>query len=297
MDDEVRDTADGDDSPALPRSQAGGGAQHLLATLLGAYGIGRAEPVPAGLFPLLLAEFGISPAGARNALSRVARRGLLEPVGAGRSRAYRMPEAARVVQERRTRQFTTFGEPPPAWDGKWTLVLYSVPEQDRTLRQALRTRLVRAGFGAMRDGVWGTPRDRRADAAEVVKLVEPSPAASLRAELAATSASFPDLHRMFPLAALAADYGHFVGRFGPVRGQLSEGAIMPPEALVTRTYLMDTWRVFADADPDLPDELLPDDWPRARAHEVFTKLDAALRSLALRRLRQLLGPGLFVAPP
>ena len=68
-----------------------------------------------------------------------------------------------------------------------------------------------------------------------------------RAELAATSASFPDLHRMFPLAALAADYGHFVGRFGPVRGQLSEGAITPPDALVTRTYLMDTWRVFADA--------------------------------------------------
>jgi phenylacetic acid degradation operon negative regulatory protein len=175
-------------------------------------------------------------------------------------------------------------------------VLYSVPEHDRTLRQALRTKLVRAGFGAMRDGVWGTPRDKRTEAAEVVKLVEPSPAASLRAELAASSASFPDLHRMFPLAALQADYEHFVSRFCPVRGQLSEGGITPPEALVTRTYLMDSWREFADADPDLPDELLPDDWPRARARDVFTELDAALRSLAVRRLRQLLGPGRFVAP-
>src|ERR1700679_364643 len=115
---------DEDDIPDLPRSRPGGGAQHLLATLLGSYGIGRGEPVPAGTFPLLLAEFGISPAGARNALSRVARRGLLEATGAGRSRAYRMTDAARVVQEQRLRQFATFGQPPPPWDGQWTLVLY-----------------------------------------------------------------------------------------------------------------------------------------------------------------------------
>jgi len=287
--------AGGEDLPDMPRSRAGGGAQHLLATLLGSYGIGRGEPVPAGMFPQLLAEFGISPAGARNALSRVARRGLLEPVGAGRSRAYRMTGAAQAVQEQRSRQFVTFGHPPPSWDGKWTLVLYSVPEDDRALRQALRTRLTRAGFGAMRDGVWGTPRDRQTEAAEVVKLIQPSPVAVLRAELVVSAASFPDLNRMFPLAALRAAYEKFVTDFGPVRGRLRDGTVAPPEALVTRTRLMDTWREFADDDPDLPDDLLPDDWPRCRARAVFTELDEALRSLALQRLRQLLGPGHFIA--
>jgi phenylacetic acid degradation operon negative regulatory protein len=59
--------------------------------------------------------------------------------------------------------------------------------------------------------------------------------------------------------------------------------------------LMDAWRAFADTDPDLPDELLPAGWPRARAREVFTELDEGLRSLALQRLRQLLGSGHFVA--
>jgi phenylacetic acid degradation operon negative regulatory protein len=282
------------DVPDLPRSRPGGGPQHLLATLLGTYGIGRGEPVPAGTFPLLLAEFGISPPGARNALSRVARRGLLEATGAGRSRGYRMTDAARVLQEQRLRQFSAFGQPPPPWDGKWTVVLYSVPEDDRALRQALRTRLTRAGFGALRDGVWGTPRDRQAEAAEVVKLVEPSPAAVLRAELVASSAAFPDLDRMFALAALRAGYEDFVDRFAPVRDRLRDAAVAPPEALVTRTQLMDTWREFADADPDLPDELLPDGWPRARAREVFSDLDEALRPLAGQRLRQLLGPGHFV---
>jgi phenylacetic acid degradation operon negative regulatory protein len=282
--------------PDMPRSSPGGGPQHLLATLLGAYGIGRGEPVPAGTFPLLLAEFGISPAGARNALSRVAHRGLLETTGAGRSRAYRMTDAARLVQERRHRQFATFGQPPPPWDGKWTVFLYSVPEDDRTLRQALRTRLSRAGFGAMRDGVWGTPRDRQAEAADVMKLIEPSPAAVLRAELVASSPSFPDINRMFDLAALNADYERFVDEFAPMRGRLRDGTVAPPEALVTRTRLMDSWREFADADPDLPDEFLPVDWPRARAREVFTELDETLRALAVQRLRQLLGADRFVAP-
>jgi phenylacetic acid degradation operon negative regulatory protein len=80
-----------------------------------------------------------------------------------------------------------------------------------------------------------------------------------------------------------------------VRGRLREAAIAPPEALVTRTRLMDTWREFADADPDLPDELLPAGWPRGRARAMFTELDEALRALAVRRLEQLLGPGYFVA--
>lgn len=59
---------------------------------------------------------------------------------------------------------------------------------------------------------------------------------------------------------------------------------------------MDTWREFADADPDLPDELLPDDWPRDHAGEVFTELDEALRLLALQRLLELLGPGHAITP-
>jgi phenylacetic acid degradation operon negative regulatory protein len=58
---------------------------------------------------------------------------------------------------------------------------------------------------------------------------------------------------------------------------------------------MDTWREFADVDPDLPDALLPADWPRAQARAVFTELDEALRPLALRRLLELIGPGHFAA--
>ncbi len=272
----------------LPRSQRDGQPQHLLATLLGTYGIGRETPVRAGVFPLLLAEFGISPAGARNALSRVARRGLLEPDGSGRARTYRMTAAARETQERRTRQFTAFGQPPPPWDGRWTMVVFSLPEDDRTARQALRTRLTRAGFRSLRDGLWATPRDRRAEAEALARAVAPAPAAALRAELITVSPSFPDLSRMFGLAGLRAAYESFIGAFGPVRAQVAAESVSPREALVVRTRLMDEWREFADMDPDLPDELLPAGWPRGEARTVFTELDAALEPLAAAYLKEVL---------
>jgi phenylacetic acid degradation operon negative regulatory protein len=279
---------DADTAVALPRGQVGSQPQHLLATLLGDYGIGRSEPVPSARIALVLAEFGISPAGARNAVSRVARRGLLEPVGSARSTAYRMTPDARAIQQRRLGVFAGFGEPPPRWDGRWTLVLFSMPEGDRTLRHALRTRLARLGFGPLRDGVWGTPRDRRDEAAAVVAELGLPAAAALRAEITAATAGYPAPAQVFDLARLRDRYDGFIAEFGPLRRRVRAGTVGAAEALVVRTLLMDGWREFADTDPDLPDELLPPGWPRGAARAVFAELYAALRPLAEARLHTLL---------
>jgi phenylacetic acid degradation operon negative regulatory protein len=42
-----------------------------------------------------------------------------------------------------------------------------------------------------------------------------------------------------------------------------------------QTLLVHAWRKFPFLDPDLPAELLPSDWPRRRAHELFTGRHAA----------------------
>src|SRR5690242_729440 len=72
----------------LPRAQAGGRPQHLLVTMLGDYWFERREHLPSAALVDLLAEFDISEAGARAALSRLARRGLLESSKRGRHTAY-----------------------------------------------------------------------------------------------------------------------------------------------------------------------------------------------------------------
>ncbi|MEO3842923.1 hypothetical protein [Streptomyces sp. B22F1] len=43
------------------------------------------------------------------------------------------------------------------WDGRWTLLAFSVPETRRADRHALRTRLGWAGFAPLRSGLWVSP--------------------------------------------------------------------------------------------------------------------------------------------
>jgi phenylacetic acid degradation operon negative regulatory protein len=42
-----------------------------------------------------------------------------------------------------------------------------------------------------------------------------------------------------------------------------------------QTLLVHAWRKFPFLDPDLPAELLPSDWPRRQAHELFTSRHSA----------------------
>ena len=70
----MTDTADELD---LPRKQVGPNPQHLLITLMGDFWHGRAVAVPSSALVDVLGEFDISPASARSALSRLARRGIL----------------------------------------------------------------------------------------------------------------------------------------------------------------------------------------------------------------------------
>ncbi len=64
---------------------------------------------------------------------------------------------------------------------------------------------------------------------------------------------------------------------------------MPPsDALIARTRVMDEWRAFPGLDPDLPAELLPSAWPRARARELFIGCYDLLGPLAALRVRQII---------
>lgn len=56
------------------------------------------------------------------------------------------------------------------WDGRWTLLAFSVPESRRDDRNALRTRLRWAGFGLLRDGLWIAPSEEGCVADKLAQL-------------------------------------------------------------------------------------------------------------------------------
>ena len=51
---------------------------------------------------------------------------------------------------------------------------------------------------------------------------------------------------------------------------------------------MDAWRSFPGIDPDLPRRLLPADWPRPQARELFLDTYEALGAPASVRVRQVI---------
>lgn len=51
----------------------------------------------------------------------------------------------------------TFGASTPSWDGEWTVVMFTVPEDQRDTRRALRDGLRLLHFGMLFDAVWVSP--------------------------------------------------------------------------------------------------------------------------------------------
>ena len=90
------------------------------------------------------------------------------------------------------------------------------------------------------------------------------------------------------LDALRARYLEFERQFAPLLDDVRRGALTSSQALVERTRVMDSWRKFLGVEPDLPVELLPDDWPRSRMRELFLELYDLLTPVAKARCQQII---------
>lgn len=272
----------------LPRMQSGAQPQHLLITLLGDYWYGRREHLPSAALVRLLAEFGVTPVGARAALSRLARRGLLESSKVGRRTYYGLTERAAAVIVEGARRIFSFGTSSRSWSGQWTMAAFSIPEEQRDLRHALRSRLRWLGFAPLYDGVWVSAGDETAAATAVLKELEIGMATVMTAVLAPGSPQSGDPLGAWDLGGLRRRYLEFAGKYGPLLERIGAGKVGASEALVARTAVMNEWRNFPNLDPDLPPELLPQPWPRPEARRIFAEVYNGLGPLALVRVRQVL---------
>ncbi len=271
----------------LPRTQAGASPQHLIVTLLGDYWMGRTEHLPSASLVDLAAEFDISSTSARAALSRLARRGVLESSKVGRRTYYGLTPRAESILEHGAHRIVTFGLTPRPWDGTWVVVIFSVPEEQRDVRHVLRTRLRWLGFAPLYDGVWVSPQAGVDEAVELLDELAVATSTVLVSRVA-TVEDAGDPLRAWDLGALRRTYDEFIAEFGPLLDRTQAGDVGTAEALVARSGIMDVWRQFPNLDPGLPEDALPDGWPRAEAREVFARVYDELGPLAETRVRQIL---------
>ena len=271
-----------------PRTREGS-PPSLLLTLLGDYWWGQTDPLPSAALVDLLADFGVSDVAARAALSRMVKHGLLVSTRSGRHTFYSLTPRAQTIMRTGAERIVAFGAGDDAdWDGRWSLVAFSVPEANRSAREALRTRLRWLGFAPLYDALWISPHARHDEA-----LAELGALGVTRATaFVATCPPLPDgtltPESAWDLDGLAETYRAFVTTWEPTHAALGKGAISPVDALVKRTELMDAWRAFPGVDPDLPRRLLPADWPRDRARDLFLDTYEQLGAPASVRVRQVI---------
>jgi phenylacetic acid degradation operon negative regulatory protein len=220
-----------------------------------------------------MSRLGVEEKATRQALMRTAADGWLTAERVGRRTQWRLtPSANRLLTEGSHRIYS-FGARRDGWDGKWLLVLARTPEAERPARHVLRTRLTWSGFGSPAPGVWISTHAERL--AEVERALA-------EAGLAGEAQIFRGTHadgqlavlvaQAWDLAAVARRYEEFIAAFtGSTRRD-------PLAALIG---LVHAWRRFPWTDPDLPSELLPGGWPRARAAAVFSQRHAQWAPAAL----------------
>ena len=266
------------------RSQALGvpSTRGYLLTVLGEFVLPVGGRVWTAALLDSLGALGVEERTARQAVWRSAERGLLESERIGRRTRWALTDAARRLLTEGTRRIYSLHREPRPWDGRWLLLYVSVPESQRDLRHRMRTRLGWAGFASLGSGTWVSPWiDREIEAREVLNDLGLAAAAK---SFIAKPGGIGDVNEMvsstWPLGEIVAGYDAFLERFGPEGLGSGPPADSGYDAFVNQVRLVHEWRRFPFLDPDLPGDLLPQDWSGYRAAELFHRLHEQWRSSA-----------------
>ncbi len=238
------------DGPASPLT-----ARSVLAS--GLLGMDPPE-LPVAQLVRLTGLFGISENGARVALSRMIATGEATTDGSGR---YRL---AGHLAARQSRQSASRAGATARYDGEWRLAVVTTTGSSAEVRTARRRALAYARLAELREGVWMRPAnvavplpDSLDDDVEVM-TARPEDAAGLA-------------HRLWDLAAWSDRARRLLRRLH---------ALAPdgPDALAPGFELSAAVLRHLQADPLLPAELVPADWPGGPLRAAYDGWDARYRA-------------------
>jgi phenylacetic acid degradation operon negative regulatory protein len=249
-------------------------ARSALFDLFGDHLRSRGGRAPVAALVRLLAPLDIAAPAVRTAVSRMVRQGWLDPVRLPGGPGYALtPRAVRRLDEAGARIYRTRDQ---SWDGRWHLLITTrVP--DRAARDRLRSGLGLFGFAPLDDSTWIGP----GTSSEVDAMLA---AEGIRAE---RFTAYHDgdsrslVSQAWDLEGLARSYTRWLDEAQDLVGTIGS-QVGDEHAFAVRSRLVHEWRKFLFTDPGLPRELLPEDWPGAKAARFFDAESARLWPAAAR---------------
>jgi len=261
------------------RVQAGS----LIVTVFGDAILPRGGRIWLGSLIRLLEPLGISERLVRTAVFRLTRDEWLTTEVQGRRSDYLLTAAGRRRISEASRDI--YASHAPLWDRRWRLILL-VRELPPKVRDQLRRALFWQGFGAPGNDCFVHPG---ADLSAAISALAAEglastlgslmPLLAADARLGMTASDTELVQRAWDLDTLARAYQEFEQAHMPILADLRRGRfaeLAPQDALLARILLIHDYRRLLLRDPQLPDVLLPRDWPgqsaRLLCRELYRRL-------------------------
>ena len=232
----------------------------------------------------LLGNFDLSEQSVRSAVSRMCRAGVLKVRHSGVRSYYSLTEEGHSLLAKGTQRI--FVRRNNQWDGSWNIVIYSVPERERKARDRLRLELSWMGYGPLSNATWISPYDLTKEVEDLAERLQIKEHIQI---FQAKHQEFTDpkkiVSRCWDLGKIHQKYADFLAEYRPKleehlkRLQAGE-TIEPSECFVARFNLIHEYRKLPFLDPDLPQELLPENWLRPQAAALFDEYHGLLTEKA-----------------
>lgn len=245
----------------------------MIFTLFGEYLLPRGGTVWTTDLLYLLNLLGVTESTARSTLSRMVRKGWLVSQRNGRHSQYVLTARGRSLLKQGEKRI--FELPFSDWDKLWYMVVYSLPEDKRDLRHALRQQLIWLGFGRLAPGTWVSAHNRQAELdiifneLQVLEFVE-----LFSSQHLGPSTAQALIQHCWDLPGLEAEYQQFVTRYqAEYEACLAQSEAQlkasPESCFIRRFWVAHDFQPFPRKDPNLPTALLPPDWIGFTARQLF----------------------------
>jgi phenylacetic acid degradation operon negative regulatory protein len=254
----------------------------VIFALFGQYVLPRGGEIWLGTLIRAMAAFGFSEAAVRSTALRMKKEGYLQSRRQGCCTLYWLTDQG--LDQMNLGGFRFSFSPAETWDGRWTVVVYSVPEEQREYRDALRCALKWWGFGMLAPGTWLSTRPLLPEVENELREIGVWEYMGVfKSEYVGPDDLSSVVAKAFPqLPALAKHYRDYIAHTESVLRRFEAGLLDDEVCFAIR--LRNIWElmIIARDDPILPSSLLSKDWPRSGAVSICEGLQQALTAPAER---------------
>jgi phenylacetic acid degradation operon negative regulatory protein len=219
-------------------------------------------------------QFGVNERLVRTSVFRLAKEGWLVAKRQGRRSVYSLTPNGMLQFQRAYKR--VYSDQYRQWDGSWTLVCMPPKRDASPVWAKLGHELEWEGFGRIAPNVFGHPSPGLGALRELLDSLQLSnrvfvlSARSL--DVFATLPLTKLIDESWDLQSLEKGYHEFTRRFAPFGNSHPAPKLTRSESFIVRTLMIHWFRRVTLHDPQIPAEMLPDQWPGHFAYELCHRI-------------------------